>query len=115
MNFQSITRFLILICGMLLANLLATYIDSFFMEYKGQFSPELFTLIGMAVVVAVYYPLFTRLDAWSIKTTQKFIKAGKALSGRKTGSIVALIAILLALYYYYGKLWFNQNLILRLF
>jgi len=81
------------------------------MSYKGEFNPATFTWIGMAIIIAVYYPLFARIDSWSSKLSESFVRTGKKMTGRKTGAIIAFIIGLLVLYYFYGKLWFDFNIL----
>jgi len=97
--------------GILIANLITLWIDSYFFSYKSKFPAYLFTWIGMGVIVLIYYPLFTRIDKWSTKVGDKFIKAGKKVWGRKLGATIAFIIALLFLYYLYGKEWFNSNVL----
>lgn len=102
---------MVLLISLLTANLAATCIDNYVLTYKKEFNPVIFTWIGMAVVVAIYYPLFTRIDKWSGKFADKFLKAGKIFFGKKLGIFVAFLIAVFTLYYLYGKLWFNFNML----
>lgn len=101
---------MVLLISLLTANLLTTYIDEYFLSYKREFSKAIFTLIGMAVVIAIYYPLFTKIDSWSSKFAEQFLKAGKSISGKKTGIYVSFILAMSLLFYLYGRMWFKTNL-----
>lgn len=105
---------MVLLISLLTANLLTTYIDEYFLSYKREFSRPIFTLIGMAVVVAIYYPLFTRIDMWSSRFSEKFLKAGKTLSGKKAGIYFTFLIAFAVLFYFYGELWFKRNLFAEL-
>jgi hypothetical protein len=102
-------KFMVLILGILLANLITMWIDKYMMSYKLKFPPHLFTWIGMAVIVIIYYPLFTYIDKWATKAGEKFVKAGKKVIGREIGAIIAFIAALFVLYFLYGREWFHPN------
>lgn len=115
MTYRKIIKFLVLLLSILTANIVTTLIDEYLMSYKGTFSPAIFTSIGMAVVVAIYYPLFAKIDGWSNTFAESFVRAGKKMTGKKTGALIAFAIGLLVLYYFYGKLWFNHNLFTVLF
>jgi len=83
---------------------LTTFIDEFVLKYKNTFNPYIFTWIGMLIVVLIYYPLFTQIDKISSSFSEKFIKAGKKITGRKAGIILTFLIALILLYYFYGKL-----------
>lgn len=100
---------MVLVLGILFANLITMWIDGYMMTYKLKFPTYLFTWIGMAVVVCIYYPLFTRIDKWAGKASDKYMKVGKKVFGREIGAIVAFIAALLGLFYLYGLQWFHSN------
>jgi len=110
MKNRKILKIMVMLISLLTANLITTYIDEFFLSYKREFSRAIFTLIGMAVVVAIYYPLFTKIDVWSGKFSEKFLRAGKSISGKKTGIYIAFLLAIALLFYLYGRMWFKTNL-----
>ncbi len=115
MTYRKIFKFLVLILSILFANLLTIWIDNYMLSYKWNYSPHIFTWIGMCVVLLIYYPLFKYMDKWASKLSDKFLKAGKKLAGRRTGSIIAFIIGLLLLYYFYGQEWFRSNVFISFF
>lgn len=115
MNYNKIFKFMVLLISILTANLLTTVIDNYVLEYKSSYNPYIFTWIGMLVVVAIYYPLFTRIDKLSSQFSEKFIKVGKKITGKKTGVLVSFIIGIIILYYFYGKLWFDTNVLFSMF
>lgn len=115
MNFRSIFKFMVLIMGILFANLLTIWIDNYMLSYKWQYAPHIFTWIGMAVVLLIYFPLFKYLDKWATVISDKFLKAGKKLGGRKLGSVISFVLGLLILFYFYGREWFNTNVFRSMF
>lgn len=106
---KGIFKFMVLILGILFANLLTMWIDKFMLSYKWTYPPHVSTWIGMGIVVVIYYPLFTKIDVWATKAGDKFMKAGKKMIGREIGAILAFIAGLLILFILYGLEWFNIN------
>lgn len=115
MFWKKLFKFMVLLIGILLANLITIWIDNYMLTYKWKFPPYVFTWIGMAVVVVIYYPLFTRIDKWATKAGDKFLKAGKKLAGREIGAIIAFLVALLILYFFYGREWFQANVFTSFF
>ena len=108
-GYKNFFRFMVLVLGILFANLVTMWMDNFMLSYKGRFAPYVFTWIGLAIIAIIYYPLFTRVDKWATKLGDKYMKIGKKVAGKEIGSIVAFVAGLFALFYFYGKEWFNTN------
>ncbi len=102
---------MVLLVSLLIANLVATHIDNFVLTYKKDYNPAIFTWIGMAVVVVIYYPLFSHIDKWSGIVANRFLNAGKIFFGKKLGIFIAFFLAVFVLYYLYGKLWFNYNVL----
>jgi uncharacterized protein YacL len=100
---------MVLMLGILFANLVTMWIDNYMLTYKQQFPPHTFTWIGMAVIVLIYYPLFTRIDKWATKASDKYMKVGKKVIGREIGAVVAFLAAMFGLFYLYGQQWFHTN------
>ena len=115
MSYRKIFKFMVLIIGILLANLVTIWIDNYMLTYRWKYSPHVFTWIGMGIVVVIYYPLFTRIDKWASKAGDKFMKAGKKLVGREIGAILAFLVALLILYFLYGNEWFDTNVFVSFF
>lgn len=112
---KSFFKIFVLIISILLANLITIWIDKYLMTFKWNFSPYVFTAIGMGAIVIIFYPLYTHLDKWATLFSNKFIKAGKKFAGRKVGAILAFLIAFFALFYLYGKEWFNVNVLKQLF
>jgi hypothetical protein len=102
-----------MITGILAAYLITTLIEDYFLAHRGEVRLNKYytVLIGMAVVVIIYYPLFTKIDKWSTSFSKKFIQAGKKISGKRTGALLAFIIAFLILYYFLMKMWYDTDLI----
>lgn len=115
MSFRTIFKFMVLVLSILLANLIAIWIDKYLLTFRYTQKPYIFTWIGMLVVVAIYYPLFAHIDKWSTKFSERVIRSGSKFAGRKAGSILAFLAILLIIYMLYGYEWYNTNILFVFF
>lgn len=109
MNYRKFFKFMVLILGILMANLITIWLDNYMLTYRWNYPAHIFTWLGMLVVVAIYYPLFTHIDKWAGKVGDKFLKAGKKLAGRRLGSFFAFLIALLILYFLYGLEWFDKS------
>jgi uncharacterized protein YacL len=112
---KSLLKIFVLIISILLANLITIWIDKYLMTFKWNFSPYVFTAIGMGAIVIIFYPLYTHLDKWQPFSATSYIKAGKKFAGRKVGAILAFLIAFFGLFYLYGKEWFNVNVLKQFF
>ncbi len=115
MNFKSIFKFMVLVISILLANLIAIYIDQYLLTFRYTQRPFIFTWIGMLVVVTIYYPLFAHIDRWATRFSEKIIRSGSKFAGRKLGSILIFLLLLLILYLLYGYEWYHSNVVFAFF
>jgi hypothetical protein len=64
----------------------------------------------MAVIVLIFYPLFARLEDWTKMVSLKIVRKGKSLAGKYLGLLLAFVACLAVLCYYYTKMWYHIDL-----
>ena len=103
-------RFVVMSITILTANLLTTSLSSYLVTFKNHVSPITFTLIGMAVIVLIFYPLFAKLEEWIKGISMKIIKKGKSLAGKYLGLALAFFASIAVLSYFYSKMWYHIDL-----
>lgn len=115
MSFRNLFKFMVLIISILLANLIAIWIDNYLLTFRNSQRPFIFTWIGMVVVVAIYYPLFAHIDRWATAFSEKIIRSGNKFAGRKWGSLLIFLILLLVLYFFYGQEWYGHNVLLSFF
>ncbi len=80
-------RFVVTTVTILTANLLTTAISDYMVTYKYSAKPLTFTLIGMGIIVIVFYPLFLKLEDWVTRISVKLVKSGHSLAGKVSGII----------------------------
>jgi len=103
-------RFVVMSITILTANLLTTAISSYLVTFKNHVRPLTFTLIGMAVIVLIFYPLFAKLEEWVKRISMKIIKKGKSLAGKYLGLALAFFACIAVLCYLYARMWYHIDL-----
>lgn len=107
--YQKIFKFMVLVLGILLANLVTIWLDKYVQTFRGNYKPYVFTLLGMLIVVVVYYPLFSYIDRWATKAAEAFVRAGRKLAGRKIGAILAFLVAMVIVFILYGYEWYGRN------
>jgi hypothetical protein len=100
-------RFVVASLTLLTANLVTNAINDYMVSYKYQVKPVTFTLIGMAIIIVVFYPLFMKLEDWLKYFSSKFVKTGKSIGGKYLGLFFTFVGGLLVLFYFYGKVWYH--------
>jgi hypothetical protein len=92
----------------LVAGFLKVEIDKY---YKGK---ELYknVLLGMLMVVLVYYPMTLFLNKFFSQVSKKMVTGSKKISKSNTlGMIIGFSIAIFVLFLGYAKLWYNYNLI----
>ena len=108
-------RFVVMTLTILTANLLTNAISNYMVSYKNHYKPLIFTLIGMSIIVVVFYPLFLKLESWVKDISVKAIKSGNSLGGKYLGLLFTFLVGLLVLLYFYAKMWYHIDFINALF
>jgi len=108
--YRKLFNFAVTTITLLTANLLTTFITDNLISHKWEVKPLRFTLISMAIITIVFYPLFIRLHKWLDRFSRRFVKAGHSVAGKYLGLLFMFAAGLLVLTYFYAKMWYNINL-----
>jgi hypothetical protein len=103
-------RFVVMTLTILTANLITIAINNYMVSYKYHYRPLVFTFLGMAIIVVVFYPLFIRLESWVKDISIKVVKSGKSVAGRYMGLVLVLLLGLMVLSYFYAKMWYHINI-----
>jgi hypothetical protein len=108
-------RFVVTTLTILTANLLTTAVSDYMTTYKNHVKPLTFTIIAMAIIVVVFYPLFTKMEDWLKSLSVRFIRSGKSVGGKYAGLFITFLGGLLVLMYFYAKMWYHIDLLKVLF
>jgi hypothetical protein len=84
-------------------------------SFRSDYKPLTFTLIGMAIIVVVFYPLFMKLEKWVERFSVRMIKSGKSMAGKYLGLILTFLVSMAILSYFYAKMWYHIDLVRILF
>lgn len=100
-------RFVVMTLTILTADLLTNALSNYMVSYKNHYKPLVFTFLGMAIIVVIFYPLFIKLENWVKSISIKAIKSGKSVAGKYLGLLFVFIAGLIILSYFYAKMWYH--------
>ena len=91
------------------ADLTITILNKYIMTLNDRCNLYLVTLIGMAVVLILFYILVSniqKLSDWSVRT---FVKMGKRYMGRTIGLYISLIFLFFVIFTGYYWAWFDRS------
>jgi len=103
-------RFAVMTVTILSVNLLTNAITDYMVSYKYHYKPIAFTLLGMAITVIIFYPLFIKLESWVKVISIRAIKSGKSVAGKFFGLLFSFLLALAVLAFFYAKMWYHINL-----
>ncbi len=108
------TKYAVFIITILTAN----YLGELFFKFTNSYQNKNYTsvLIGMAIIVLIYVPVFGFLEKYIKKISQTYVtKSKKAASNSFIGLVIGFGIAFLLLFYAYAKLWFNLDILKTLF
>ena len=108
-------RFVVTTLTILTANLLTNAMSDYMITYKNHLRPITFTLVAMAVILVVFYPLFLKMNDWLKIISVKLISTGSSLAGKYLGLVLIFLGGLTVLLYFYAKMWYHIDFFKVLF
>lgn len=106
--YRKITKALIFILTILAAQLATEYVGHFLKIKTGMHNKYILTLIGMAVIVAIFYPVFTFVHYLTEQSAHHFIKKTKGITGNNLMGLLLAFSIGFGiLFLIYLKKWYN--------
>lgn len=113
--YRQLFRFLVMTVTILTVNLITGAISNYMVSYRNHYKPVVFTFLGMAITVVIFYPLFVKLEDWIKNLSARAIKSGKSVGGKYAGLLLTFGAALLVLFYFYAKMWYHIDFIRIIF
>lgn len=71
-------------------------------------APVLVTLIGMVLVVALFYFLISYIEAMTNAVLKYVIELGKTFKYRKTAVMLIIVLLYFVAFFVYYRVWFNK-------
>ena len=97
------------ISGILVADLTITVLNKYIMTLNTRFDARIVTLIGIAVVLALFYAFVSNIQKISDWSVRVFVKLGRKYVGRSIGLYAVLALLALAIYSGYYWAWFDRS------
>ncbi len=107
--YSYIFRFVVTTITILTANLLTNAISDYMVTFKNQYQPFTFTLLAMAVILVIFYPLFLKLEDWVKNISVKVVRSGSSLAGKYLGLLASFFLCMLILFYFYARMWYHLD------
>ncbi|MGL4369696.1 MAG: hypothetical protein ACRCUT_08510 [Spirochaetota bacterium] len=98
------------ISAILVADLTITLLNKYIMTFRDRFDIHIVTLIGMLVVLLLFYVLVTNIEKLSDWAVRVFVKIGRRYLGRSIGLYFVLALLWCAIYAGYYWAWFDRSL-----
>ncbi len=109
--YRNLFRFAVFTVTILAANLLTSTLSNYFITFRHHMKPVTFTIIGMAVTVLIFYPLFVKLEELVEKISMDVLKRGRTTLGKYVGLIFSFLVCLVVLIWFYAKMWYHIDLL----
>ena len=104
---KKLISLMVFVISILLFELISSWLSGYLLHLRAFTSPYRATLIGMGAVAFVLFPAYKWLDQYVQRFAKKFLVAGKNVTGRSTGMLLAFAFSMFVLYLLYLKLWFD--------
>jgi len=110
-----LVKIVVFTISILTANLIGDYVSDFLTSFKNHYKPLTFTLIAMAIIVIIFYPLFEFLDKWINTLSKKVVRKGKSFAGQYFGLFFVFFISMSILTFFYVKQWYGINILNYIF
>jgi len=109
---KKLSKFLVTALSILVVSLVAGYLKSLIDVYVKDKNVYKSVLLGMAVMVVVYYPMTMVLNKYFEKLSRRYISNSKKMAKSNTlGMLIGFVIAIFALFICYAKVWYNVDVI----
>jgi hypothetical protein len=105
--YSKLLQVLVFTLTILTANLLSDFTSNFLTSFKGTYKPLVFSIMAMAIIVIIFYPVFILLEKWISKLSTTIVKSGRSLLGKYTWLMLSFFVSMLVLIWFYVKIWYD--------
>ena len=107
--YKNLFKFAVMTITILTANLLTSKISEFLIGYHSHYNVLTRTLIIMAIVTIILYPLYAYLQKWLTALSKKIIRSGSSVAGKYVGLVLAFLICIAVLLCFYAQMWYHIN------
>jgi hypothetical protein len=103
---------MVIVVVILLAELVNAYFLLILQKYKSESHPYRSTIIHMAVMLVIYYPLITYLDKYLKSGSQQLVKQSQTITkNRNLGMLIGFTAVVVLIWMALAKIWYDADMV----
>lgn len=112
---RKVTKYMVIVLAILLAELLHAYAHSFLEEYLTKSSPYRSVAISMVTAVIVFYPAFHFITKYLKYTSEKYVQgAQRVTKNRFVGLLIGFSLAIFLMFAAFSQIWYHKNPILEI-
>lgn len=96
------------VLALLVIDLVVQIVNIQIMGLDKHLAPVIVTLLGMLLVVALFYFLISYIEEWTNAVLKYVVELGKTFKYRKTAVMAIIMLLYCASFFAYYRLWFNK-------
>jgi hypothetical protein len=109
--YRKLFKYAVMSITILTANLLTSKISNILSLFKTHYKPLTFTIVAMAIIVIILYPLYSHLEKWLTILSANIVNTGKSFGGKYIGLFLMFFLCLGILLCFYAKMWYQINVV----
>ena len=109
---NKLNKLLITVLTILVVSLVANFLKAEVEEYYRDKNIYKSVLLGMGIMVVIYYPMTILLNKYFTKLTKKYLtKSKKIAKSNSIGVIIGFLIAIFVLFICYAYVWYDINVI----
>lgn len=96
------------VLALLVIDLVVQVVNLQIMDLQKYMAQALVTLLGMTLVVLLFYFLMTYIEGMTNSVLKYVVELGKTIKYRKTAVIAIILTLYCCAFFVYFRLWFNK-------
>jgi hypothetical protein len=101
-------RVLFRVLALLTIDLVVQIVNIEIMNLQKYIAPVYVTLLGMLLVVLMFYFLISYIERWTTALLKYVVELGKTFRYRKTAVLTIIVALQFCAFFAYYRLWFGK-------
>jgi hypothetical protein len=101
-------RVLFRVLALLTIDLVVQIVNIEIMNLQKYIAPVYVTLLGMLLVVLMFYFLISYIERWTTALLKYVVELGKTFRYRKTAVLAIILTLMFCSFFAYYRLWFGK-------
>ncbi|HMV35450.1 MAG TPA: hypothetical protein PKM44_08185 [Turneriella sp.] len=103
-----VIRVLFKVLALLTIDLVVQIVNIQIMDLQKYIAPVYVTLLGMLLVVLLFYFLMAYIEQWTNALLKYVVELGKTFRYRKTAVMAIILTLMFCAFFAYYRLWFGK-------